>query len=310
VITLQEAFVRQRAAHCPSDHVPTPRKLRWFSVKAKRQLWPKPAPECAIKPHSAHISKRALSGDRIASANPGGKLMMSQKTIMTVALFFATALTATAQNRSVSHPDDTNGDGRISRDEWRGDRRAFREYDQNRDGVLSGNEVPGNNRTDHNRKDGEARSKADRLDTNRSGVVEGSEWPYSRDVFRKLDRDGNSVLTRDELDTMNSATRNDLDRNRNGRVDRDEWSGGFADFQQLDNDRDGSVSSTEYYQRGGEWRRKQRFDALDTNRDGILQSTEWKGDVKEFHRLDTDHDSKVSLQEFRSDTERYLTPGR
>ena len=93
-------------------------------------------------------------------------------------------------------------------------------------------------------------------------------------------------------------------------MDRDEWSGGFADFSDLHNGRDGSVSSREYYERGGEWRRKQRFDAIDTNRDGIIQSTEWKGDAKLFHRLDTDHDSQISLQEFRSDTERYLTLGR
>ena len=133
---------------------------------------------------------------------------MVQKTFLAVALLFAAALTVTAQNRVVSHPDDENGDGRISRDEWRGDRRTFREYDQNRDGVLSGNEVPGGNDRDRTGRNTRSRSStADRLDTDRSGVVEGSEWPYSRDVFRRLDRDRNSVLTRDELDGMSSVTR-------------------------------------------------------------------------------------------------------
>jgi hypothetical protein len=36
---------------------------------------------------------------------------------------------------------DTNGDGRITRREWRGNDQSFRVHDRNRDGVLSGREV-------------------------------------------------------------------------------------------------------------------------------------------------------------------------
>lgn len=36
---------------------------------------------------------------------------------------------------------DANGDGRITRREWRGNDRSFRVHDRNRDGVLSGREV-------------------------------------------------------------------------------------------------------------------------------------------------------------------------
>ena len=232
---------------------------------------------------------------------------MLQKIALTV-LFLAAATSSPAQYRS-SHPDDTNGDGAISRNEWRGDSRTFRDYDANRDGVLSGTEVPGS-RQNRDQQRVDAPGRADRLDKDGSGAVEGHEWPYNRDVFHKLDRDHNSVLTRDELNNMNSATLGQLDRNRNGRVDQNEWSGGFADFQRLDSDNDGRVSSNEYYQRGGEWRRKQRFDALDANRDGTLQSTEWKGDANLFHRLDANQDSTVSWDEFRSDRERYLNPPR
>jgi Ca2+-binding EF-hand superfamily protein len=232
--------------------------------------------------------------------------MTAQKTLLSMLLFTA-ALAAPAQNRS-SHRDDANGDGVISRSEWRGTMRAFRQYDQNQDGVLSGLEVPGSNQGNRTRTSDDPRSSADRLDKNRSGVVEGYEWPYNRNVFHRLDRDGNSVLSPDELDRMSSATLNELDRNRNGRVDQDEWSGGFADFERLDNDRDGRVSSTEYYQRGGEWRRRQRFNTLDSNGNGIIESTEWKGDRKLFRRLDTDQNSTVSWQEFHSDTDRYLNP--
>jgi hypothetical protein len=36
---------------------------------------------------------------------------------------------------------DTNGDGVITRDEWRGNDRSFADHDRNGDGVLSGPEV-------------------------------------------------------------------------------------------------------------------------------------------------------------------------
>jgi Ca2+-binding EF-hand superfamily protein len=232
--------------------------------------------------------------------------------------FCAVPLVSLAQYRPATHPDDSNSDGAISRGEWRGDARTFRELDRNRDGVLSGNEVPGarsgrrNNERSYERNNRDNRdyagSSADRLDKNQSGVVEGHEWPYNRAMFHRLDRDRDSVLSPEELENIGSATLSDLDRNRDGTVDSGEWPGGFAKFERLDNNRDGRVTADEYFERGGEWRRRQRFDAWDKNRDGIIQSTEWKSDATLFHRLDADHDSTVTWDEFRSDKDRYLDP--
>ena len=246
-----------------------------------------------------------------------GEVSMSRLTTLTLrVLLCSVPLVSFAQYRSSSHPDDDNSDGAISRNEWRGDARTFRELDRNRDGVLSGNEVPGsarrerrnNERSYGQRSRDDAGGRADRLDKNESGVVEGYEWPYNRAVFHRLDRNRDSVLSPDELDNIDATTLTELDRNRDGTVDSKEWPGGFAKFERLDNDRNGRVSADEYFERGGEWRRRQRFDAWDTNRDGIIQSTEWKSDAKLFHRLDTDRDSTVTWDEFRSDTERYLRP--
>ena len=39
---------------------------------------------------------------------------------------------------------DTNGDGFVSRSEWRGNDQSFRNHDRNADGVLSGDELRGN----------------------------------------------------------------------------------------------------------------------------------------------------------------------
>jgi Ca2+-binding EF-hand superfamily protein len=257
--------------------------------------------------------------------------------------------------------EDRNGDGVVDRGEWNGTRAAFRRHDSNRDGVLSGNEVPGwfygrTNDTqignlsrstmqdmDRNRngyidrqewrgrmaefrsmdrdRDGRISGNelygestrartSDRLDRNESGRVEGYEWPYNAALFHQLDRNGDSTLSDAELRNMNNATLKQLDRNHNNVIDRDEWPGGFAQFRDLDENNDRRVTAEEYFSRGGEWQRRQRFDNWDKNRDGIIQSTEWRSAANVFHNLDTNGDSQVDWSEFRNDQQSYLTPSR
>ena len=224
-------------------------------------------------------------------------------------VFCALTLPAQVSDDVASH--DRNGDGVITREEWRGDRQAFRQRDQNRDGVLSGNEIPGYRRDRNNSRFGAADRRSDessRLDRNESGLVEGYEWPYQKNVFHQLDRNQDSVLSPRELSDLNRIALQDLDKNRNRKIDADEWPGGFAQFERLDTNSDGKIAANEYFERGGEWQRRQRFDSWDTNRDGIIQSTEWKAENGMFHRLDTDGDSKVSWREFSGDKERYDRP--
>ena len=60
-----------------------------------------------------------------------------------LALVLAGAATATAQNRVNMRFQgmDRNGDGVITRAEWRGSDRSFEVHDWNGDGKLSGDEV-------------------------------------------------------------------------------------------------------------------------------------------------------------------------
>lgn len=218
-------------------------------------------------------------------------------------VFFTACMIVPAQERRRTYPDDANGDGRISRSEWRGSATEFDQLDTNRDGVLSGTEIPQDRPVR-----GQGASEVRKLDKNASGVVEGYEWPYNADVFHRLDTDGNSVLSADELRNLSSVAQRELDQNTKGRPDANSRRSTYAEFDKLDTNHDGRVTADEYAERGAEWQRRQRFDDWDTNRNGVIDSNEWNAAPQLFRRLDTNRDSRVTWDEFRADTERYRPP--
>lgn len=54
---------------------------------------------------------------------------------------------------------DRNGDGVITRDEWRGNDNSFRKHDRNRDGILSGDELRGNGKGKKAERDDDDRNE-------------------------------------------------------------------------------------------------------------------------------------------------------
>lgn len=89
---------------------------------------------------------------------------------------------------------DRNGDGRISRAEWRGNDQSFANHDWNGDGVLSGNEVrPGAWGEDDDWNGGRGwEDRFDDLDRNGDDYLSRAEWPGADRLFNLLDlnRDG------------------------------------------------------------------------------------------------------------------------
>jgi Ca2+-binding EF-hand superfamily protein len=223
-------------------------------------------------------------------------------------LCFTACVILPAQERRRTHPDDANGDGRISRSEWRGGAAEFQQRDINGDGFLSGTEIPSGQSNSIDERSGRSQGNAEmrKLDKNANGAVEGYEWPYNSDVFHRLDTDGNSVLTADELRNLPSVAQRELDQNPNERPNSRRTT--YPEFDRLDTNRDGRVTPEEYSQRGAEWQRRQRFDEWDTNRNGVIDSSEWNAAPQLFRRLDANRDSRVTWEEFRADTERYRPP--
>ncbi len=89
---------------------------------------------------------------------------------------------------------DRNGDGRISRAEWRGNDQSFANHDWNGDGILSGNEVrPGAWGEDDDWNGGRGwEDRFDYLDRNDDDYLSRAEWPGADRLFNLLDlnRDG------------------------------------------------------------------------------------------------------------------------
>ena len=86
---------------------------------------------------------------------------------------------------------DSNGNGRIERSEWHASRDAFGWLDRNRDGVLSRQEVVGDEAQQADLFGG--------LDADNDGVITSAEWQWSRRSFARQDQNGDGQLTRAEL---------------------------------------------------------------------------------------------------------------
>jgi len=210
---------------------------------------------------------------------------------------------------------DTNRDGVITRNEWRGSDQAFRNHDWNGDGRLSGNEVQPGAR----RRSGAAPAQTDpydvideiddwtaqnfaTLDHDRDGRLSREEWHASRQLFNRIDNNRDGFISRQEfvgeagVDPDREDRFGDLDVNRDGRVSQDEWHGTRAVFAALDANRDGVLTREEAEGTGWSGERDE-FASVDVNRDGSITPDEWHWNQAGFRRLDANRDGRLSRQE-------------
>ena len=207
---------------------------------------------------------------------------------------------------------DTNGDGRITRAEWRGNDRAFRNNDWNNDGVLSGDEVRVGAARPSSR--GGVDTDADDfydwtdagfrdLDRNRDGRITRSEWQYGLQAFTRADRNRDNVLSRSEFlgydseqDAAGAGRFDQLDANNNGRIERREWEGTREAFDWLDRNNDGWLSRSETV--GNDAVSSQgTFAAYDVDRSGTIEFDEWSGTRRSFDLRDRNGDGRLTQAE-------------
>ena len=147
---------------------------------------------------------------------------------------------------------DTNRNGVIERNEWRGSPRAFSIRDWNNDGVLSGDEVqlaaapPANSveARDYNMPNDDRFSY---LDVNNNGSIDRNEWDGSWDSFYRLDRNDDGRVTRAEMGTgRNPSPFAMMDTNGDRRISLGEWPYSHRSFDQQDANGDGVITSNEF----------------------------------------------------------------
>ena len=216
-------------------------------------------------------------------------------------------------NRNRFEKLDRNNDGRITREEWNGNERSFRNHDWNGDGVLSGNEVrAGAHRdtdlADHNPNSLErnlswTRANFTSLDHNRDNRISANEWHFDLETFRRVDADRNDSISLQEflgegVDDVRDNNFDDMDWNNNGRVERAEWYGGNAEFTRLDANRDGVLSRYEVVGSTQSLDTYDQFQNLDYDRNGTLSRAEWHWSNASFTIRDRNRDGIISRQEF------------
>ncbi len=205
---------------------------------------------------------------------------------------------------------DRNGDGRITRDEWRGSERSFIVHDWNNDGVLAGDEVrPGGRRAARQAEDfPEGRLEMrdwtpgnfTNLDHNRDGRITRNEWHYAMESFRRADQNRDNALTRSEflgegnVDDERDDRFVDLDLNGNGRIERSEWHGTREGFDWLDRNDDNVLAYDEVV---GADETTDSFTSIDIDRSGAIERDEWHWSRGSFDRRDTNRDGRLSRTE-------------
>jgi Ca2+-binding EF-hand superfamily protein len=208
---------------------------------------------------------------------------------------------------------DTNGDGTISREEWRGSVQSFRVHDWNRDGVLSGREL----------RDAVRQAQTDQLedfdtvdsindwspgrftalDRNRDGRIVRAEWPYDADSFNRIDRDRNNTVSRTEFlggdfDDDRGDRFDYLDADGNNRVTRQEWHASADAFNWLDRNRDGVLSRSEVEGEATDpAAAADLFDRLDINNDNRVNRAEWQWTRASFDQRDANGDGVLTRRE-------------
>lgn len=225
---------------------------------------------------------------------------------------------------------DTNNDGRITRAEWQGNDRAFRNHDWNGDGVLSGDEVrPGAARDrrmpqqDYEPRDSEVfydwtAEGFRELDHDRNGRISRNEWHFDMEGFVRADRNRDNVLTRAEF--LGNATSDDdredrfddLDTNNNNRIERGEWHGTRDAFEWLDRNNDGVLTRAETIGNDAtpDPNTNDAFASLDIDGSGAIEQDEWHWSLRSFTMRDRNGDRRLSRAELGDAAMPTATTGR
>ena len=152
---------------------------------------------------------------------------------------------------------DTDQDGVIRLDEWKGCNEVFESLDKDQDGTLT----PAEFKTLKYKKGCDYIKKTTMLDKDKDGLITAEEWGACPEKFKALDADQDGKISMAEVTSSHKAyckackpaqadwviAKFDiLDANKDSSISADEWTKGEESFKQLDKDQDGSISLDEF----------------------------------------------------------------
>ncbi len=101
----------------------------------------------------------------------------------------------------------------------------------------------------HGKSKGKHKGNFTKLDVNNNGFIEFNEWRGDRTKFDRLDTDRNGVLSQRELQTVTQRNGKrglgSMDRDQNGMITRGEWTGDDQSFRRMDKNNDNVLSGSE-----------------------------------------------------------------
>lgn len=232
---------------------------------------------------------------------------------------------------------DTNRDGKIGADEFRGSAEAFARMDRDGDGSITRDELAGGG--DGAAGPGRARRQGDpatrwqqmlqRFDADRDGQISAEEFRGPEQVLTLLDANKDGVITQEEA--MNASNLRGggaagdpaqrwqrllqaSDADGDGKISQAEWPGRPEMFARLDADGDGVIAQEEMPQPGaaGPAERPQRQNPaqllirlMDLNGDGQVSEEEW---ANFFGVADVNTDGMISHDELMKKLQEALRP--
>jgi len=244
---------------------------------------------------------------------------LAAATLTTFALG-ATAVDGSPRFEQMLKKCDTNGDGRVSLQEYLAAATArFQQVDTQHKGSVTAEQIA-NSPAAAERKEHRAEKLVRRLDAAGNGYVTQDEFVAAAKArFAKLDRDGDGKLTPAELSARRRAHgRADgqpgpfaqkrfegLDANHDGVVTLNEYiAAATAHFKQFDAAGDGRVTAAEIAASPRAQERAARVaqrvvKRLDSNGDGVVTQEEFLAAAKRrFARIDQNGDGFIDAAEF------------
>ena len=184
---------------------------------------------------------------------------------------------------------DANGDGLISKDEWKGNSELFGKLDVNGDGKLDTVEIAA-----AKEKIKDAREKLEERRGQRRGP-EAPGGPEGQDADKVRQRVYGAAMFAGGLFNL-------IDSDKDGKLSGAELDNFTAKIKEADTDKDGFVTKDEarlYFRKRLAQRIGEAFmKKLDANSDGKVTREEFKGSDKRFQWLDANKDGVITIEDF------------